>query len=277
MLGLLIGVGLNWGILACSVSLFHSFMTLWMQKSKQELYMAELMLPLSILSVLSKVLCEPMERAMALFLCILPVRLYLCFIEIRRQRCGKKSPKEMYLSHSASMEASVILGAICRIGIHRLFRAYSASHVYPLQFTPYRTKLLSKDPLISLFAYTDTLCTAHIRLFVGRAVCEDGMGIDKGVAIAMPIASCAFLMVQYSEWWEIGGGRYVGALPYYLLLIAVIVLEFDDMVYPFFKVISNLGRRDSNLSTSLTDFLAKSQLPPALPTNPLYDEDILSY
>lgn len=230
-----------------------------------------------VLAMLARISCFPAERALAIYLCLLPARLML----VRRVKqmaavevadipkddvvnARQNSPQVTPLH----LQANLGLGMLVKVMASRLMRTFYASHYQA--FTPARVKLLARDPILSFFDCIDAVTAAYsrYRLPVGDQEVA-GVGIDQGLTMAMPISSMALLLTRYSDWFAMGGGRHVGDLPFWLNLMTIVLVEWRDLAFAFAMARERCDRRPSNGPTSLSDFLAKSKIPDNLKCNPV--------
>jgi hypothetical protein len=283
----------NWCLsLICSIT-FFLYVKVWAVSRPNSEDILSLHIMTGVLALSARVLCYPAERALALYLCILPARLLLVvkgggmwvkagtssidideaivaavgsdtepIVKKRKEACAP-----------LTFQVNLGIGLLVKETASRLMRTYYSAHFQA--FAPARMKMLARDPMLSCLDCIDALLAAYLRYRHERLsddfenMCGLGVGLDEGVAVAMPIVSMAMLMLRYSEWFERGGGRHVGDLPFWLTALSIILVDTRDLAVVFRLLTDMYQRRGSDGHISLSDFLATSRIPDNLRCNPV--------
>lgn len=257
--------------LACSIT-FFMHVKVWAVYRADLADLWALYTLCSTLAIFAKLSYYPAERALAIYMCLLPARMMLVWrghqftqVDLPTDTTSTDTTRE---DDRVELQVSVGVGLLVKVLAGRLMRTFYASHNQ--EFTPARVKLLARDPVLALFECVDGVCAAHLRFIQPKEQgCQWGVGMDQGLVVAMPVAAMALTLTRYSDWFERGGGRYVGDLPYWLNVLTIILVEWHDLANAFAKTSERCERRPSNGPTSLSDFLAKSKIPENLKGNPV--------
>ena len=263
---------------------FYWFMVLWLNafkasKSKfikrnplydTRIHMDFLFILSTCLSILSRFIVDPPELLIAAYFCLSICRVFLFILksDFYLQTTGTSANKVLE-KHQHVAHVNLAVNVLTRVMTFRLARVH-ASTIHTA--SPIRM-LLVKDPFMTMLGCVDAGLSSHWRCMEYQSDSQ-GCGLDANLSVCIPLLAVTMFLLRWPEWWSAVGRLPNDQVPFWILLAVWIILDSQWIVKSAKRAKQDTKRRDSNIPTSMNEFLAKSRLVrEELECNPIFEEE----
>ena len=273
----------KWIVLMNVLLAFYCFMVLWLnafkaRKSKfikqnplydTRIHMDFLFILSTCLSIVSRFIVDPPELLIAVYFCLSICRVFLFILKSDFYLQTSASNNKVIDKNSHIAHVNLAVNVLTRVMTFRLARVY-ASTIHTA--SPIRM-LLVKDPFMTMLGCVDAGLSSHWR-FMEYPSGSMGCGIDANLSVCIPLLAVTMFLLRWPEWWSAVGRLPNDQITFWILLAVSIILDSPWIVKSAKRAKQDTKRRDSNIPTSMNEFLAKSRLVrEELECNPIFEEE----